>query len=272
MGKDGSAPRAALPASLGPAVVGLGWLAMMGAGLLSRNLGLRPALLVSELFLSLPALLALFLFRVPIAEGLALRRPDGPTTLLSLLAGAAFWGASLGLLEVQYAVWRPPGGYLEAFRRLHDALRPSGLVDALLSVAAIALAPALFEEIVFRGTVLPAFLRSFAAPVAVVASAFLFGLIHLDFTTPGATFYRVPFAFAVGLGLGTLRARTGSLFPPVLAHALLNTITFVSAPFTEDPSGALPDARPLLGAAILAVGTVVAVLALRRLDSSEGAS
>jgi len=229
MSQDRSIPREALPFVLAPIVVIAGWKLMgtiMGVAL-SLGLGLRPALVAAELSLALPALVALALVPAPWGTALSLRRIPGRLTAVSLAAGVAFWVASLGLFELQYAVWRPPPGYLEAFQRLHEALRPSGFLDALISVAAIALAPALFEELLFRGVVLPSLLRSMGAGWAVFGSAVLFGLIHLDGSVPGATFYRVPFAFAVGLGLGILRVRTGSLYPSILAHALLNSITFV---------------------------------------------
>jgi membrane protease YdiL (CAAX protease family) len=272
MGKDGSVPSAALPSLVAPVVVALGWGAMFVAGFLSRNLGLRPALLASEVGLALPALLAVALLRGTWSEALGLRPISGKVAALSLLAGAAFWAASLGLFELQYTVWRPPAGYLEAFERLHLALRPSGPFDALLSVAAIALAPAVFEELLFRGAVLPALLRSVGSWGAVFGSAVLFGIIHLDFSTPGAAFYRVPFAFAVGLGLGILRVRTAALLSSILAHALLNTITFVAEPLTEDPGAGLPDPRPLLGLALLAGGIAAATLVVRRIDSPQSSS
>jgi membrane protease YdiL (CAAX protease family) len=280
MGTNGSGPRSSFPASVATVAAILGWLAMLFAGpFLLRGLGLRWALLFSETVLVLPALLFLLLLRMPLLRSLGLRRLGTAVAALSLAAGVAFWGASLGLLEVQYAVWRPPDGYLESFRRLYDALAPSGPFDAVLSVAAIALAPAFFEEALFRGLVLPAFLRSFGAVAAVAGSAALFGLIHLDLGSLflglakaslapiSASAYRVPFAFVVGIGLGVLRVRSGSLLPSFLAHALLNTITFVAAPYTDDPAGGLPDARPLLGLGFLAVGVAAAVFLMRKIDS-----
>jgi hypothetical protein len=52
----------------------------------------------------------------------------------------------------------------------------------------------------------------------------------------------------------------------------VNTITFVAAPFTDDPSGGLPDPRPWLGLALLAVGAGFSVLFMHRagvVDSSR---
>ncbi|MFI5184638.1 MAG: CPBP family intramembrane glutamic endopeptidase [Vicinamibacteria bacterium] len=269
MGKGGSVP-AGLPSVAAPIVVLVGWGAMILAGVLSRGLGLRPALTASEVALALPALVAVALVKAGTWEGaLGLRRISLRLIGLSLAAGVAFWGASLGLFELQYAVWRPPPGYLEAFQRLHEALRPSGPFDAFVSVAAIALAPAIFEELLFRGVVLPSLLRSMSAAGAVFGSAFLFGMIHLDLSTPGGAFYRVPFAFAVGLGLGLLRVRTGSLYPSIVAHAFLNTITFVVEPLIEDPTGAVQDPRPLFGATLLILGLAAAFWVVKRIDSQQ---
>jgi len=266
MDKGGSVPgRTRLPALLAPVVVLAGMATMLVAGRPAFVLGLRPALLISELALTLPGLLALAAFRVPLAVGLGLKPLAQRTAFFVAGAAAAFWVGSLGLFELQYAVWAPPPGYLEAFERLHEALQPKNPIDALLSVAAIAIAPAVCEELLLRGIVLPSLLPPLGGPLAVLISAALFALIHLD---P----YRSAFTFVLGIALGALRLRAGSLLAPMLAHALVNTITFVAAPFTDDPAGGLPEPRPWLGLALLAVGTAFSLLALRHarvVDSSQ---
>jgi membrane protease YdiL (CAAX protease family) len=271
MRQDGSAPTppgepAPLPAWLAPGVVLLGIVAMTQAAPIVLRLGLRPGLVLSELALVLPGLLAVLLLRRTLP---ALRGAPAPTPLmrwLPLAYGAALWLLSLGLLELQYALRPPPPGYLEAFRLLHERLRPKDAVDLVLSLLAIAAAPGLCEELLFRGLVLPSFLRPLGAVGASLASAVLFGLIHLDQTIHGElSLYRVPFAIAVGLGFAALRIRARSLWPCVVAHAALNALTFLIAPLTDDPSGGLPEARPLLGAALLGLGLLLTWLALRRL-------
>jgi membrane protease YdiL (CAAX protease family) len=284
MSTEGSTRRTALPAPLAPALVLAGWLAMLVPGMVfGMALGIQALLVTSEILLVLPAVAVCLLAAVPARDGLGYRPTAARTLVLSLLAGAAFWAASLGLLEVQYALWAPPPGYLEAFQHLHEALRPAGPFDFLLSVAAIALAPAFFEELLFRGVVLPSLMRGMGAAAAVVVSAALFGIIHVDpsYVLLGlgrhdaafalGAFYRVPFAFAVGLGLGALRIRSGSLWAPTAAHALLNSITFMAEPFIEDP-GTNPQADPALGAAMLAVGLASSLLLLRRVDSPRGST
>ena len=254
MGQAGSAARSSLPAWLGIPLAVAGYAAMTAVMAPAGRLGIHAALAVAELALVTPILAALVFLHIPPAAGLALRRPVRRVGLLALAAGAAFWAASLGLIELQSFVWPPEPGYIEGFRRLHEALRPDGPLDMIVSVAAIALLPALCEEIVLRGVVLPS-LGALGAGGAVVVSSVLFAAIHDP--------YRMPFTFAVGLGLGMLRVRSGSLVPPILAHALLNTTTFVAAMFFDDPAQDTLDPRPLLGAALLLAGAAASLLAVR---------
>jgi len=257
-----------LPPWAAPVVVIVGYALMNAGAFVLRNLGMRPFLVGSELLLALPSLLALALARISVGEGLGLRGLDRKAAAVCVALGVAFWAASLGLFELQYSVWKPPPGYLEAFERLHDLLKPSGPFDALVSLAAIAFAPAICEEIVFRGAALPALLPGLGAWGAALASAALFGLIHVDAAGASPSFYRVPFAFVVGLGLAALRIRTGSLWSTILAHATLNGITFFAAPLAQPTNGVLPDPEPLLGAGLLVAGSIAAAWLFTRLGNS----
>ena len=77
-------------------------------------------------------------------------------------------------------------------------------------------------------------------------------------------------AFVLGLRPALLLSETALVVPgllaPVLAHALVNTITFAAAPFTDDPAGGLPAPRPLLGLALLTAGAAFTMLLMRRVD------
>jgi len=230
---------------------------VLAGGLLVRGLSLRLTLLVSETALVLPALLALLLWPLPLGRALRLDPLDWRLLLLSFLGGAALWVASLGLLELQYAVWMPDPGYFERFRLIHQALRPKDAFDALVSVAVIAAVPAVCEEILLRGTLLPSLDRAMGPSLAVLISAGLFGLIHFDA-------FRFLFTFGVGLALGVVRLRAGSLTPPILIHATLNTLTFLAVPYLDDPT-VPPAPRPGLGATLLLAGALVGTLVLRPL-------
>jgi membrane protease YdiL (CAAX protease family) len=261
MHTGGSAPQNnTVPPVLAVGSVVVGLLAMPFVMALALPVGMRLALVLAELALVAPGILAVVACRVP-GRALLDRWPlDLRTTLLMIAAGVSLWVASLGLLELQYTVWTPSPGYLEAFRKLHEALRPHGPLDAVVSVAAIAVVPAVCEELLMRGIVLPSLLTVARPQVAVGVSALVFAIIHLD---P----YRFLFTLVLGLALGYLRVRTGSLAACVLAHAMLNAMTFAVVPFADDPSQGLPDPRPLAGLAMLLGGTAATAVLVRLLPS-----
>jgi membrane protease YdiL (CAAX protease family) len=223
-------------------------------------LGVRGVLMLSEGALLVPVLLLLAVRRESPLRTVGLGAAPRRVVLVSLALGGGLWLASLGLLELQYSVWAPPPAYIDAFRRLHEMLRPRGPLDALFSLLAIALMPALCEEALIRGILLPSLRRRLAAPLAVGLSSLVFALMH--------DAYRMPFTFAVGLALGALRLRAGSLLPSLLAHATLNSLTFAAAPFLDDPAKPLPDPRPLLGLALLLLGTAATAFVWNRLPPS----
>jgi membrane protease YdiL (CAAX protease family) len=261
MDTAGSAPeRTTLPAALALAAVVVGLVAMPLVTVMALPLGMRIALILAELVLVAPGMLALAAYRTPARETLGRWPLDGRTLALMVAAGASLWLASLGLLELQYAVWSPPPGYLEAFRQLHEALRPKGPLDALFSLASVALIPALCEETLVRGIVLPSLMRVIGPTGAILVSATVFAAIHLD---P----YRTLFTLVLGLALGLLRVRTGSLVACVIAHAALNGLTFAVAPFIDDPSQGMPDPRPALGLGLLLAGSAATWVTLRFLPS-----
>ncbi len=237
---------------------------MLGTSvLLARQLPLRPLIMIASALLAAPALLALVFTDRPVPKALALRAIDRRTALAAAALGLSLWVAALGLLELQSVVWPPPPGYLEAFRKVHAALRPANALDAVFSVLAIAAAPAIFEETLVRGVVLPSLRPWLGGLGAVLVSALVFAAMHLDL-------YRFAFTFAVGAILGVVRLRAEALVPCMLVHGTLNTLTFLAAPLVDDPSGPSPDPRPALGAALLLGGLFVTLFLLRTLRPTPG--
>ncbi len=110
---------------------------------------------------------------------------------------------------------------------------PVSTVDFIMSVICTAILPALVEELAFRGLVLGA-LKKHGDMFAVIASAFLFGMLH-------GNFVQIPFAFIVGLVLGLVRVKTDSMLPSILIHFSNNffavIITMISESFSENISG-----------------------------------
>ena len=90
----------------------------------------------------------------------------------------------------------------------------------LLFVTTTILAP-FFEEIIFRGILLPTLSRNFGIILGILVSAFIFALAHLSLGE------MLPL-LVLGIGLGITRIASGSLLSSVIMHSLWNGMTFLN--------------------------------------------
>tara|TARA_Y100001968_G_scaffold103104_1_gene93159 strand:- start:208 stop:750 length:543 start_codon:yes stop_codon:yes gene_type:complete len=90
----------------------------------------------------------------------------------------------------------------------------------LLLITTVVLAP-VFEELVFRGILLPVLVSKVGKISGVLLSALIFALAHLSVG-------ELPPLFVLGVGLGVMRLSSGRLFPCALMHSLWNGVTFIS--------------------------------------------
>ena len=94
---------------------------------------------------------------------------------------------------------------------------PEGIFGLILVIISTVITPALVEEFACRGIVLGS-LRKFGDGFAIITSALLFGLMH-------GNFEQIPFAFFVGLILGFVTVKSGSLRIAMLIHAFNNAFS-----------------------------------------------
>jgi hypothetical protein len=207
------ARRAALPAPLAPVAVVLGVLAMrVGIGALAGlGLDLRVTLLLGELLLVVPGLLLVVLTRAPLAAALAPRSLPGKAVFLSLAAGMTSGRQPSASSRCSISSGRRPTAISRPSASSTTRCGRKGPADALLHHRDRAGARRVRGGPVPRDR-LELALAVTSAGCTLLLQAFLFALIHID-PTPGGppVAYRVPFAFGVGLALGILRLRTGSL-------------------------------------------------------------
>lgn len=109
----------------------------------------------------------------------------------------------------------------------------------------------LAEEIVFRGAILRTLLNHQAPTMgrwtAISISALIFGLAHINPV-------QIPHAFLLGLFLGWLYERTGSIVPGVVAHVVNNTVCFILARlYINNPDITVSELFGSQGRALLAV-------------------
>jgi membrane protease YdiL (CAAX protease family) len=96
---------------------------------------------------------------------------------------------------------------------------PTGFFGILISVLAIAVTPALVEEFSMRGMVM-GHLRQQGDGFAIVISAILFAMIH-------GNFVQIPFAFIMGLIIGYVVVKSGSIITGIAVHFINNFASLV---------------------------------------------
>lgn len=185
-----------------------------GSVLVERRTGVAALILGSQLgFFLLPSLLWCRLFRVPLRETLQLRLPTARGWAATALLAAGGWSVGAVVWE---QLLRFPGA--RAYSDwLGELLGKQGQLGLSAAVLLVALLPAVAEEVTFRGVVLAGLRRSGSRWIAVVGSALIFGLFHLN---P----YHVVAASVVGLLLGWVALESGSIVPGMLIHLVNNGV------------------------------------------------
>lgn len=112
---------------------------------------------------------------------------------------------------------------------------------------------ACWEELAFRG-VLMGKLAGFGARTSAWISSLGFGLLHAVQPDLLSAALSVFMTTGLGLSLGALRLRTGSLWPAVLAHAAINLSAYATVGASPAAQSPLPWVPMLLGSYFLAYG------------------
>jgi len=169
------------------------------------NLGTEQLLVVSQLIYLLPVLLFLIIKRVPVKEWIPFRRIRISTILMIIL---------FSLLLIPLVICLNVLSML--FVTNHLASTQSGLQvnTFLLNLLVMAVLPAVFEEITFRGVFYRAY-REKGVLMAAIGCGVTFGFMHMNFNQ---FFY----ALALGIAFSLLLEATGSIFATITAHFVIN--------------------------------------------------
>lgn len=215
--RDGPAPRVwtVFAVYLGVLVASY-WLVFMAdpigvlASWLEAHLAFFAILVLTQVAIGAAAFIPAWLSREPVCTRLGLVRPGVPAWGYPVLALACFVPWIFGML----LSW--------ALELLGESGGSGPLTRTLLTgelavpfVLFMTLGPGFMEELLFRGYIQRRLLQRWSPPVAILVTSFLFGVGHLDLGQ-GAQ------AFVGGLWLGVLAWRTGSVWPGILCHAVIN--------------------------------------------------
>jgi len=168
------------------------------------------------------------LMRLPLREAFSLR-PAAAVHWYMVAAAALPLQVAGGAL--QYVILRnlPPDSPVRQLmeQTLNQFVAVEGAFDLLMLFAAAVVTAAICEEFLFRGLILGLLARRAGWLSAIVWSAALFAIYHLN------PVVLLPVTL-VGLYLGLLVWRSGSLYPAIAAHALNNGLALFGLPYLVD--------------------------------------
>ncbi len=152
----------------------------------------------------------------------------------------------------------PTGPLKKLLEELNRAME-SIFKDRISGYIMIAVAAPLLEEILFRGIILKALLKKYKPWKAILISAIIFGIFHLN---PWQFLY----ATVLGIYLGYLYWKTKSLFYPILVHWLLNSTAFIVGQY-QNPSESLSPSftdKEITGLILLGIISLISIYFLYR--------
>lgn len=217
-----------------PFAIGIGWLVLLVPLFLVLS-GLRSKVVAIENLsgqLILSACLTILLFAaIPVAitkwigvsaaDGFALKRFHGATLLGAILLGCTMWTIAYEVLIFSQA----PLKWMEMLNntKLRElAQRLTTETPLIIRITALAIVPAVCEELFFRGFLINTLMKHkdrWLRPMLV--STFVFAAFHV-IVDQSLTLERFPATFLLGLALCGIRLSSGSIIPGIVMHAVSN--------------------------------------------------
>ncbi len=208
------------------------------------------------------------------------RAPVGELFPLRLMRGAVLWpiiptiaGAAILLSEVTNLLLRMHSTSVPVIDLYRLLTEMKAAVWALV-IYIVVLGP-IAEEFLFRGLILRGFLSRYSVRKAILASAILFGLSHIN---P----FQIVTATVIGILFAWWRVKTGSLLPSLIGHALNNALAVGALRFHwmnirgfagASAQGTLqPLWFDLTGGLLFAVGMLQLVRTFRSFEDRRGPS
>ncbi len=146
--------------------------------------------------------------------------------------GVVFWVIILSFGLIIPTMWLQEELHLEMPKEMEELF--TSVCSTPYGYFTLAVLAPWAEEVVFRGAILRKLLEIFSHQmhwVAIVISAIIFGAVHMNMAQ-GVN------AFVLGLLLGWMFYRTGSIFPGIVLHWANNTIAYILVRLRPDLSNA----------------------------------
>lgn len=191
-----------------------------------------------------------------------------PSVIAALVSPVAF-RKRLGLVKGNWPVWAwvaaavatplvglissvVVGAFMEEsdnLKEMAEIFRGHGENGFLIPLALmIGLTPAVCEEVLFRGYVQTRLTRSFHPAIGIFVASFLFAAFHMDLV-------HVVAVFPMGVFLGLVSWRSGSLVPAMMGHFVNNFTSVVAVAFAPEDAAADVLAAPEIAVSLAIIGS-----------------
>ena len=179
-----------------------------------------------------------FILAPPLAMGVLLTSRPRRTLRLTWPSGR-YLGLAAGLALAFNPLINEFGVWIDRLFPVPEAIKAAlnQLIgrdhDPLTLLVVLALVPAVCEEVAFRGYILSGLERAYRRGTAILLSALLFGFLHVLLSL----FQQFFNATLLGLVLGLLAVRSGSLLPGIVFHLINNALAVLRTVPTADLVG-----------------------------------
>ena len=204
-------------------------------------------IIISVLMFTLPFIIVFKLGGYKISRTVMLDSPKKEYNLPLILMGIGF--CAFANISVSIA-----GSIFSGFGidyNVDYGENPNGILGFLISFISTAIVPALVEEFACRGLILGS-LKKYGEGFAIIASSAIFGLIH-------GNFEQIPFAFLIGIILGFITVKSGSIWLALIIHSFNNAVSVVMSYITK---GMTDDLQVIIYNIYLMVALIIGILGI----------
>ncbi len=175
----------------------------------------RLVLLPQIAMILFPTLLMAIMFTKSLRQSLRVRMPHWTTLPLAVLLGVTLHPIYMGLAETISTIYPISEEAAMAMKPFADQIASAPWLSIVLLMA---LAPAICEELAFRGFMFGGLVRNNGGLRAIIITAIMFGISH-------GVLQQSIAATIMGLLLGWIALKTGSVLPCILVHFTNNALS-----------------------------------------------
>jgi len=188
-----------------------------GIGVLGFFLGGKTALFLVEGLIIVPAFIYSIYFNYDLKNIFRLKKISLQLIFVSIIIGFGIAVISDGLDRL-FQIFLPMPEIFE--KQLMESLKINSVSEFIIIFLSAVIFAGLFEEMLFRGFVQTTFEKTFNITPAILITAIVFGMIHMN------PWWLIQISF-LGIFLGIMAWKSESIFPSMIVHFINNGLSLI---------------------------------------------